>query len=96
MRGWTIDPEKLRELREEAQLTPTELAARAGCHRTTYYRVERGIQLISASNVWAFLNELSDQLGRKITVADIATPRERTRRKPATANTNADPDENAA
>jgi DNA-binding XRE family transcriptional regulator len=80
MLGWTINPHRLRELREEAQLTPAALAALAGCHRNTYNNLERE-QQPGPELTWRIVNALSERLGRKITVADIATPRERARRK---------------
>lgn len=91
----TINPRSLRALREQAQLTPAELAALAGCSPGTYRNLERGVPPGPklTGNIVAILSE---RLGRKITMADIATPRERTRRKPATEKANADSDENAA
>jgi predicted transcriptional regulator len=84
MLGWTINPHRLRELREEAQLTPADIAALVECHRNTYNNLERG-QQPSAQLTWRLINTLSERLGRKIAVADIATPRERTRRQPTAA-----------
>jgi predicted transcriptional regulator len=83
MLGWTITHQKLRELREEARLTPDVVAELVGCHRHTWYNLERGAQQPSAQLTWRIVDTFSQQLGRTITVADVATRRETRRRKPA-------------
>lgn len=81
MLGWEIDPQKLRKLREEAQLTARTLATLVGCHYTTIHRVERGDQQVSAGLIWDILNALSTELGREITVPHVARPCEYTPRR---------------
>jgi DNA-binding XRE family transcriptional regulator len=74
MLGWTIEPDKLRALREELRRTPKEMAEEVGCHRCTWNNLERG-QQPSAELTWRITATYTRLLGRAIEVADIATPR---------------------
>ncbi len=73
MYGWRIDPSRLRALREEAKLTPRELAAQIGRHENHYRKLERH-QQPGETTTWAILRRLSEALHRPVGLADIGTP----------------------
>lgn len=87
MHRWLTNPTKLQELREEAQLTPEQLASQVGCHFNHYRKLERPLRspvgaAISTATAepsdtlaWKIVNVLTKELGRKIRVEDIATPK---------------------
>ena len=60
----------LSELREEAGLTPTELAAQAHISYNTLIRMEAG-QAVTRVYVDAVLSALSRTLGRTIALSDV-------------------------
>lgn len=78
MRRWQIDPHSLAELRFSARLTPEEMAAAAECHPQHYRKLERPTADGSATAepgaelTWRILDVLSDRLGRRIDIVDIA------------------------
>jgi len=74
MQRWLVDPTKLQSLREEAQLTPEELAPLIGCHPQHYRKLERRHQP-SDSLGWKILNVLGRKVGRAVTIDDIAVPK---------------------
>lgn len=78
MKGWRFDPVALRMLRQEAQLTPAEMAAAVNCHLHSYHKYEntRRPQQPSTRMAWGIVNALSEALGRKVQLADIAEPTE--------------------
>lgn len=74
MQRWLVNPTKLQTLREEAQLTPEELAPLIGCHPQHYRKLERQHQPSDRLG-WKILNVLGRKLKRVIGIEDIATPK---------------------
>ena len=60
----------IRELREEAHISPTELASLAGVSYPTEYKIEHG-QTVKRVYVKAVLGALSEKLGRVIAEKDV-------------------------
>lgn len=74
MQRWLVDPTKLQSLREEARLTPEELAPLIGCHPQHYRKLERRHQPSDRLG-WQILNVLGARLGRTIRLEDVAHPK---------------------
>ena len=74
MQRWLVDPSRLQSLREEAQLTPEQIAELVGCHPQHYRKLERRHQP-SDTLAWSIVNTLTQKLGRKVRVEDIAHPK---------------------
>jgi DNA-binding XRE family transcriptional regulator len=61
----------IKDLREEAGLTPTQLAALAGVSYQTAYKVEHS-EPVTRVYVKAVLGALSEKLGRVIKESDVS------------------------
>lgn len=61
----------IRELREEARITVTELARRAGVTYKTAKRADENAGPIMRMNALSLLDELSKALGRPLKVEEI-------------------------
>lgn len=61
----------IHDLREEAGLTPTQLAAAAGISYQTLYKIEHG-QTTTHVYVRAVLSALSEKLGRVVKESDVS------------------------
>ena len=61
----------IKELREEASLSTTELAAKAGVSYQTAYKVEHS-QPVTRVYVKAVLGALSEELGRVVAETDVS------------------------
>ena len=61
----------IKELREEAHLSPTELAAAAGVSYQTAYKVEHS-EPVTRVYVKAVLSALSEKLGRVVKESDVS------------------------
>lgn len=78
MQNWTIDPLRLRDLRERAELRAADLATEISCHRGHYYKFEAGAAQPSAVLARAIARVLGTRLGRTVDFDDFADPRDTT------------------
>lgn len=74
MNNWTVDPTRLRSLREHAEIRSVDFARAIGCHRAHLYKLEVGIAQPSAVLAHAICRVLGEHLHRPVDLTDFATP----------------------